>query len=153
VAPVLARAVRQGRLFDPIGGAAAASIVVNCAASLVAQARAGIENLTPAQVAAEPRRPWVVLVDPRERDQPARDGPIVGAILVPRSLLDFVADPSQPCHSPKLGPDARLILHCACGGRSGLAASTLTGMGYSPLAHLDGGCTAWKAKGLPIRMV
>jgi rhodanese-related sulfurtransferase len=87
-------------------------------------------------------------MDLRERDQPARDGPIVGAILVPRRLLEFVADPSQTCHGPKLGPAARLILHCGCGGRSALAASTLTGMGYSPVAHLDGGFTAWKAKAL-----
>src|SRR3974390_1006661 len=123
---------------------------VRSANSMVAQAKAGIENLTPAQVAAELRRSGVVLVDLRERDELVRDGMIDGAIHVPRGLLEFVADPSHPYHNPKLSPAARVILHCASGGRSALAASTLKEMGYSSVAHLDGGFTAWKVQGHPI---
>lgn len=123
------------------------------AAALVAEAKAGIENLTPAQVAAELRRPGVVVVDLRERDELVRDGMIEGAVHVPRGLLEFVADPAHAYHNPKLRPEARVILHCASGGRSALAARTLKEMGYASVAHLDGGFTAWKVQGHPITMV
>lgn len=123
------------------------------ATALVAEARAGIENLTPAQVAAELGRPGVVVVDLRERDELVRDGHIEGALHVPRGVLEFVADPSHAYHNVKLNPDARVILHCASGGRSALAARTLMEMGYASVAHLDGGFTAWKVQGHPISML
>jgi rhodanese-related sulfurtransferase len=123
------------------------------ASALVAEAKAGIENLTPAQVAAELRQPDVVVVDLREREELVREGTIEGAVHVPRGLLEFVADPSSAYHNPKLKPGGRVILHCASGGRSALAARTLTAMGYRSVAHLDGGFTAWKAQGHPIMMV
>jgi rhodanese-related sulfurtransferase len=43
-----------------------------------------------------------------------------------------------------------VILHCASGGRSALAADTLKAVGYSDVAHLDGGLNAWKAAGRPV---
>jgi rhodanese-related sulfurtransferase len=123
------------------------------ATALVADAKATIENLTPAQLAAELGRPRVVLVDLRERDELVRDGMIAGAVHVPRGLLEFVADPAHAYHNAKLDPDARVILHCASGGRAALAARTLKEMGYASVAHLDGGFTAWKVQGHPITMV
>ena len=44
-------------------------------------------------------------------------------------------------------PEKRIILHCASGGRSALAAKTLTDMGYKNIAHMDGGIKAWKEAG------
>ena len=127
--------------------------LVRSATALVAEAKAGIENLTPAQVAAELGQPGVVVVDLRERDEVVRDGRIEGAVHVPRGLLEFAADPSHAYHNVRLNPDARLILHCASGGRSALASRTLKDMGYASVAHLDGGFSAWKSQGLPIAMV
>jgi rhodanese-related sulfurtransferase len=45
-----------------------------------------------------------------------------------------------------------MILHCASGGRSALAARTLQEMGYRDVAHLDGGLNAWKEAGQPIEL-
>jgi rhodanese-related sulfurtransferase len=123
------------------------------ASALVAEAKAVIENLTPAQLAAELRHPGVVVVDLREREELVREGTIEGAVHVPRGLLEFVADPSNAYHNPKLKPESRVILHCASGGRSALAARTLLAMGYRSVAHLDGGFTAWKVQGHPITML
>jgi rhodanese-related sulfurtransferase len=53
-------------------------------------------------------------------------------------------------HKPALDPGRRTILHCASGGRSALAASTLRQMGYANVAHLDGGFKAWVAAGKPV---
>ena len=120
------------------------------ATALVGEAKAAIENLTPAQVAAEIRRPGVVVIDLRERDEVVRDGMIAGAVHVPRGLLEFAADPASPGHHPGLDPARRAILHCAGGGRSALGAATLLSMGYRSVAHLDGGFAAWKANALPV---
>jgi rhodanese-related sulfurtransferase len=64
-------------------------------------------------------------------------------------MLEFYADPTSPYHRPEFDPSRRIILHCASGGRSALAAATLRQMGYGNVAHLDGGLKAWKERGLP----
>jgi rhodanese-related sulfurtransferase len=64
-------------------------------------------------------------------------------------MLEFRADPTGPYHTPALSPDKRVILHCASGGRSALAAKALKEMGYGNVAHLEGGFIAWKDQGLP----
>jgi rhodanese-related sulfurtransferase len=66
---------------------------------------------------------------------------------MPRGMLEFYADATLPYHREELEPDRRIILHCASGGRSALAADLLREMGYTNVAHMDGGLTAWKAAG------
>jgi rhodanese-related sulfurtransferase len=110
---------------------------------LVTAARGQIQNLSVDEVAAELDDPQVVLVDVRERAEIASDGAIPGAVAAPRGMLEFHADPSSPYHVADLQPDRRVILYCKTGGRSALAAVTLTGMGYRKVAHLDGGIAAW----------
>lgn len=120
------------------------------AADLVADAKAGIENLDPDAVEAELASGDAVLVDIREADELETGGRIAGAVHIPRGMLEFRADPSTPYHQAPLDPSARVILHCASGGRSALAAATLKEMGYDRVAHLDGGMNAWKAAGKPV---
>jgi rhodanese-related sulfurtransferase len=62
-------------------------------------------------------------------------------------MLEFYADPALPYHKSEFDPERRIILHCASGGRSALAAVTLNQMGYPDVAHLDGGFNAWKEAG------
>ena len=50
----------------------------------------------------------------------------------------------------ELNPDQRVILHCASGGRSALAVLALRELGYTNVAHLDGGFKAWQAAGKPV---
>jgi rhodanese-related sulfurtransferase len=120
------------------------------AAELVAEAKAQIENLDPDAVEAELASGDVVLVDIRDAEELAEAGRIPGSVHVPRGMLEFRADPSTPYHQPPLDPSARVILHCAGGGRSALAAVTLKEMGYENVAHLDGGFNAWKEAGKPV---
>lgn len=116
---------------------------------LVGQAKARIENLTPAQVAAEQSR-GAVLVDLREPAELARDGMIAGAVHAPRGMLEFHADPHSPYHLDGLDPTRRTVLYCASGGRSALGATALAELGYTDVAHLDGGVKAWAAEGRPL---
>jgi len=118
------------------------------AADMVAEAKSQIDLLDPDQVASEVEQ-GAVLVDLRGAEERNQNGTIPGAIHADRGLLEFYADPSNPYHKPELDPDKRVILHCASGGRSALAAKTLKDMGYSNVAHLEGGYNGWKAAGKP----
>ena len=117
------------------------------AADMVREAKQRVENLTVEQVAAELERGDVILVDLREREERRERGGIPAAVSAPRGMLEFWADPTSPYHRSGFDPARRIILHCASGGRSALAADTLRLMGYAKVAHLDGGFTAWKEAG------
>lgn len=120
------------------------------ASQLVQDAKSGIENLTPDQVAAEVAAGRALLVDVRDAPERSANGAIPGAVHASRGMLEFHADPSSPYHKPEFDPGKRVILHCASGGRSALAAQTLKAMGYADVAHLDGGFKAWQAAGKPV---
>lgn len=124
-------------------------MAVESAAGMVADAKTQVENLNVEQVAKEVEA-GAVLVDVRDAEERERDGAIPGAIHASRGMLEFYADPALPYHKSELEPDRRVILHCASGGRSALAAMTLKQMGYAEVAHLDGGFTAWKEAGRPV---
>ena len=120
------------------------------ASQMVATAKAHIENLSPDQVARELRSGSATLIDIREEDERAARGRLPDTYHAPRGMLEFYADISSPYHRPEFDPDRRIILMCASGGRSALAAETLQRMGYRQVAHLDGGLDAWIAQGLPV---
>lgn len=120
------------------------------AAQMVAEAKARIDNLTVDQVAAELAEGDVVLVDIREPEELTATGKIPGAVHVPRGMLEFRGDPASPYHQEPFAPHRRVILHCAAGGRSALAVVALQELGYTDVAHLEGGFTAWKEAGRPV---
>lgn len=118
------------------------------AAELVAEAKQRIENLTVDQTAEE-REAGALLVDLREPSE-RQQGSIPGAVHAPRGMLEFWADPTSPYHRAEFDPNSRVVLYCAGGGRSALAADVLQQMGYGNVAHLEGGFNAWKAAGRPV---
>lgn len=120
------------------------------AAQMVAEAKQQVENLTVEQVAAEMAGNDVLLVDIREPEERREKGAIPGAVSAPRGMLEFWADPSTPYHRQEFDPGRRTVLYCASGGRSALAARTLSELGYRDVAHLDGGFTAWQQAGQPV---
>ena len=91
----------------------------------------------------------VVFVDVREAQERAQGG-IPGSVHVPRGFLEFVADPEGPMHNPALSSGKKLIVYCASGGRSSLAAKTLHDMGLGNVVNLVGGIQAWGLAGGPI---
>lgn len=119
------------------------------AADLVAEAKSRIENLDPDAVENELQNGDAVLVDIRDSPELEENGRIPGAVHIPRGMLEFRADTTSPYHHAPLDPSKSVILHCASGGRSALAAQTLQEMGYEQVAHLDGGINAWKEAGKP----
>ena len=118
------------------------------AMELVKEAKQQVENLTPQQVSEELKKGNVNLIDIREPDELKQNGKIPGSTNASRGMLEFYADETLPYHKPEFDKSKRIILHCASGGRSALAAKTLKEMGYQNVAHLDGGIKAWKEAGM-----
>lgn len=116
---------------------------------LVSQAKARVENLTPEQVVEEIAA-GALVVDLREPGELANDGMIEGAVHAPRGMLEFWADPSSPYHRPEFDLRRRTVLYCASGGRSALGAVTLAQLGYTDVAHLDGGIKGWLQADCPV---
>ena len=114
---------------------------------MVTQAKQLIDNLSTDQVATELESGGVLLVDLREAEERTLWGTIAGAVHAPRGLLEFHADPAFEDHRPEFDPTRRTILFCAGGARSALAVRTLRELGYTNVAHLEGGLTAWIAAG------
>jgi rhodanese-related sulfurtransferase len=123
------------------------------AAGLVAEAKDTIENLTVDEFASQVDDPDSVIVDLREANERAESGGIPGAVHAPRGMIEFHADPTSPYHLDALAPSKRVLLYCASGGRSALAAATLRSLGYADVAHLDGGFKAWLEAGRPVERV
>ena len=123
-------------------------MVAKSATDLVKEAKQQIENLTPAEVRNELSKGNATLIDIRESEELKENGKIPGSVHAPRGMLEFYADASLPYHRPEFDKNKKIILHCASGGRSALAAATLKQMGYENVAHLDGGIKAWKETGM-----
>jgi molybdopterin/thiamine biosynthesis adenylyltransferase/rhodanese-related sulfurtransferase len=107
---------------------------------LVARARASITEIDVDELAARLADRPPLLVDVREADEHAL-GAIPGSVLIPRGTLESTL-PSQA--SDRATP---IVLYCAVGNRSALAAVSLAQMGYRTVASLAGGFAAWKAAG------
>jgi rhodanese-related sulfurtransferase len=84
----------------------------------------------------------VVVIDVREPEEFAR-GKIPGAHTIPRGLLEMQVDGRLP-------REATVVLYCAGGGRSALAAKSLADMGFEKVENLQGGFGAWVNSGLPV---
>jgi rhodanese-related sulfurtransferase len=118
----------------------------------VSEAKQRVENLSVEEAAREVER-GALLVDLRESEERREHGAIPGAVHMPRGMLEFYADSTLPYHRPELERERRIVLHCASGGRSALAADLLRDMGYTNVAHMDGGMKAWVATGRPVERI
>ena len=117
------------------------------ARELVDEALAQVQTLASAQAIALHGQPGVVFVDLRESGELRREGRIPGAVHAPRGMLEFWVDPASPYFRPELAPGHQLVLFCALGWRSALAAKALQDMGRDKVCHLGGGFEAWRASG------
>ncbi|PJE34524.1 rhodanese [Pseudooceanicola lipolyticus] len=122
-------------------------------ATLLAEANAAVETVSPETVKALIGAEDHVIVDLRDFRELKREGKIPGAFSCPRGMLEFWIDPDSPYHKPVFNQDKRYIFYCASAWRSALAAKTAQEMGLKPVAHLEGGFSAWKAAGGAIEPV
>ena len=112
------------------------------------KARRRLQRVTPAQAARE-QAAGALLVDTRTYEQRTRDGAIPGALIVDRTVLEWRLDPSSPNRIAEAADHAvRVIVICAHGYSSSLAAASLQDLGLVNATDVIGGFEAWKAAGL-----
>jgi rhodanese-related sulfurtransferase len=117
---------------------------------LLATARSRIERLAP-EAAHRAMSDGALLVDTRCGDDLRATGTIPGAVHVPLSVLFWRLDPSSGYDDPALSDLSRpVVLVCAHGYSSSLAAATLLDLGFASVADVIGGFEAWSAAGLPV---
>lgn len=119
---------------------------------LLTDARSRLERLQP-EAALAAQHSGALIVDTRSSDERRRGGVIPGSLHIPLSVLPWRVDPDADprFHNPALrGLDQWLVLVCAHGYSSSIAAATLQDLGFSRATDLEGGFEAWKEKGLPV---
>jgi adenylyltransferase/sulfurtransferase len=110
---------------------------------LIQKAKSGIREVTVDEVRRRlETQPEVLLVDVRESDEVAT-GKLKEAEHVPRGFLELRIEGLEKDRNREI------IVYCAGGLRSALAARSLHEMGYANVSSMAGGFTAWKNRGYP----
>lgn len=110
---------------------------------LINEAKTRITEVSAAAVKGElAAKSDAVIIDCRE-PQEWNLGRIPGSLFIPRGTLETKIEGAVP-------RDARIIVYCAGGNRSALAADTLQQMGYTKVSSMAGGWRAWMETGGPV---
>src|SRR6266436_3835594 len=98
---------------------------------MVAEANAVVETIQAADALCLLDDTNIAFIDLRDAPELERDGKIPGAIHASRGMLEFLIDPTSPYHNAVFSSGKKLVLYCASGGRSALAAQTAQSMGLA----------------------
>jgi len=120
---------------------------------MIAEANKEVKVLSIEEAQKLHGRDDVVFVDLRDPRELTRDGKIPGAFSCPRGMLEFWIDPESPYAKPVFQEDKTFVFYCASAWRSALATKTAQDMGLAPVAHIEGGFTAWREAGGPVETV
>ena len=116
--------------------------------AVLAESRAGVARLSPAEVVAAWSR-GALVVDTRTEAQRRRQGELPGAVVIDRTVLEWRLDPASDDRVPEAtGYDIEVVVVCRQGYSSSLAAASLRAVGLHRATDLEGGVEAWLAAGL-----
>ena len=92
------------------------------------------------------------LIDIREQIELMNSGSIENTTHIPRGLLEFSLNDNSPLVQKNIIDKQKdIVLFCAAGGRSALAAKTLKDMGFTNVSHVEGGFGAMKSNGFKVK--
>ena len=115
-------------------------MVIKSSKSLVSEALDQIETINTDQAFDKVNNDQCNLIDIRDIRELEREGRIDKSLHIPRGMLEFWLDPESPYFKEgKLDMKKEMVLFCAGGLRSALAAKTLKDMGFEKVSHVDGG--------------
>jgi rhodanese-related sulfurtransferase len=121
--------------------------------AMLDEANSQVETMKAADAIAASAQGDVVIVDLRDPRELEREGKVPGAFSCTRGMLEFWIDPQSPYAKEVFQQDKKFIFYCASGWRSALAAKTAQDMGLSPVAHVEGGFSAWRDAGGPVEKI
>ena len=108
--------------------------------TLVAEALREVETISSEQALILSNENKCNLIDIREKGELDKTGRVENSHHIPRGMLEFWLDPESPYFkNGKLDMEKEIVLFCAGGLRSALAAKSLKDMGFEKVSHIDGG--------------
>ena len=79
-----------------------------------------------------------IIIDVREESEVMSLGVIKNAIHIPRGLIEFKLSPNSPNNPTGIDQNTNLLIYCAGGYRSALAAKTLSDLGFTNVYNIGG---------------
>ena len=124
---------------------------IKSSSTLVSEALKEIKTITPNEALEKLKNNNCNLIDIRDVRELERLGRIENSLHIPRGMLEFWMDPdSQYFKDGKIDMNKEIVLFCAGGLRSALAAKTLKNMGFTNVCHVDGGFGSMQSSGFKI---
>jgi rhodanese-related sulfurtransferase len=120
-------------------------MAIKSAQQLVQEAYTEVKTINTDQALTLVKENKCNLIDIRDVRELEKEGRVENSVHIPRGMLEFWIDPnSQYFKEGKLDLDKEMVLFCAAGARSALAAKALQDMGFEKVSHVEGGFGAIK---------
>ena len=118
-------------------------MTVKSSQTLVLEALSEVKTITADEALKLSNEGACTLIDIREKGELDKTGRVENSNHIPRGMLEFWLDPDGPYFkSGKIDMNKEMVLFCAGGLRSALAAKSLKEMGFEKVSHIDGGFAA-----------
>jgi rhodanese-related sulfurtransferase len=118
-------------------------MTIKSSQTLVSEALIEVKTITVDEALKLSNEGACTLIDIREKGELDKTGRIENSNHIPRGMLEFWLDPEGPYFkSGKIDMNKEMVLFCAGGLRSALAAKSLKEMGFEKVSHIDGGFAA-----------
>jgi len=118
-------------------------MTIKSSQTLVSEALSEVKTITADEALKLSNEDKCTLIDIREKGELDKTGRIENSNHIPRGMLEFWLDPEGPYFkSGKIDMSKEMVLFCAGGLRSALAAKSLKEMGFDKVSHIDGGFAA-----------
>ena len=124
-------------------------MAIKSSQTLVEEALKTVKTITPQEALKKSGENKCNLIDIRDIRELQKEGRIENSKHMPRGMLEFWLDPKSP-YSKDIDNSKEIVLFCAGGLRSSLAAKSLNEMGFEKVSHIDGGFAAMKKNGFEI---
>ena len=126
-------------------------MTIKSSQTLIKEALNQIKTITPEEALKKNNNNECNLIDIRDANELKKEGRIENSIHMSRGLLEFSIHPeSVLVKKEKLDLNKEIVLFCAAGGRSALAAKTLKDMGFEKVSHVDGGFRLMQNSGFKV---
>ena len=115
-------------------------MAIKSSQTLVSEALSEVKTITADEALKLSNEDKCTLIDIREKGELDKTGRIENSNHIPRGMLEFWLDPEGPYFkSGKIDMNKEMVLFCAGGLRSALAAKALKEMGFENVSHIEGG--------------